>query len=80
MQHLVLKGDGVKKPYVIYLGEPKKGGVLIARIIRPNERPCFANGCNYVVEVAAGVDIAICVIMCITLERQSRTNGLVFKP
>lgn len=81
IQHLVLKGDGVKKPCIIYLGEPKKRGVLIARIVRPSERSCLANGNSYVLEIAAGIDIAICVIMCITLERHSRTkNRVVIMP
>lgn len=75
IQKLILKGDGVKKPCKIYLDDPKKRGKLIARIVKPNERPCHGNANNYVVEIAAGMDVAICVIMCITLERQSKTNG-----
>lgn len=58
---------------MIYLGEPKQGGVPIARIFRPlTQRSFFMGVDEYIIEIAANVDIAICVIMCIALDEHSR--------
>jgi len=72
-RHLVLKGDWRSKRCTIYLGEPKQGGVPIARIFRPlTNRSLFMGVDDYIMEIAGGVDIAICVIMCIALDEHSR--------
>jgi len=72
-RHLVLKGDWISKRCMIYLGEPKQGGIPVARIFRPiNSRSLFLGVDEYIIEIAAGVDIAICVIMCIALDEHSR--------
>jgi len=71
--HLVLKGDWRDKRCVIFLGEPKEGGTPIARIFRPySGRTMLLGVDDYILEVASGVDIAICVIMCIALDEHSR--------
>lgn len=58
---------------MIYLGEPKQGGVPLARIFRPlTERSLFLGVDDYIIEIAANVDIAMCVIMCIALDEHSR--------
>lgn len=73
MRHLVLKGDWRDKKCVIFLGEPKQGGIPIARIFRPyTGRTLLLGVDDYILEVASGVDIAICVIMCIALDEHSR--------
>lgn len=73
MRHLVLKGDWRDKRCVIFLGEPKQGGIPIARIFRPySGRTLLLGVDDYILEVASGVDIAICVIMCIALDEHSR--------
>lgn len=61
---------------MIFLGEPKQGGIPIARIFRPlTERSFFLGVDDYIVEIAANVDIAMCVIMCIALDEHSRENN-----
>ncbi|KAG4078557.1 hypothetical protein HA402_002671 [Bradysia odoriphaga] len=71
--HLVLKGDWRTKRCVIFLGEPKLGGIPIARIFRPyTGRTVVLSVDDYILEVAAGVDIAICVMMCIALDDHDR--------
>lgn len=74
MRYLVLKGDWRDKRCVIYLGEPKQGGIPIARIFRPLTGRSLFGADDYIMEIAAGVDIAICVIMCIALDEHSRDN------
>ncbi|XP_037041275.1 protein LURP-one-related 9-like [Bradysia coprophila] len=72
-RHLVLKGDWRSKRCLIYLGEPKQGGIPLARIYRPlTQRSLFLGVDDYIIEIAANVDIAMCVIMCIALDEHSR--------
>lgn len=72
--HLVLKGDWRDKRCVIFLGEPKIGGIPIARIFRPyTGRTVLVGVDDYILEVASGVDIAICVMMCIALDEHNRS-------
>lgn len=71
--HLVLKGDWRDKRCVIFFGEPKLGGIPIARIFRPyTGRTLLLGVDDYILEVASGVDIAICVMLCIALDEHSR--------
>lgn len=71
-RHLVMKGDWKAKRCTIYLGEPKQGGIPLARIYRPiTGRSFFLGVDDYILEIAANVDIAICVIMCIALDEYS---------
>ncbi|OXA50423.1 protein LURP-one-related 15 [Folsomia candida] len=70
---VTLKGDWREKRCAIYLGEPKHGGIPIAKIFRPLTGRSLMFGVNdYIVEIAAGVDIALAVIMCIALDEHSR--------
>ncbi len=70
---LVLKGDWRDKKCVIYLNEPKQGGVPLVRIFRPyTGRSILLGVDDYIVEIAAGVDIALVIIMCIALDEHSR--------
>jgi len=70
---LVLKGDWRDKRCVIYWGEPKQGGVPIAKIFRPlSLRSHFLETDGYLLEVSPGVDIALMVIMCIALDEHAR--------
>ncbi len=68
-RHLVLKGDWWSKKYSIYLGEPKQGGIPVARIF---DRSFIAGVADFIIEIAANVDIAICVSMCIALDEHGR--------
>lgn len=72
--HLVLKGDWRDKRCVIFLGEPKLGGIPIARIFRPyTGRTLLLGVDDYILEVASGVDIALCVMMCLALDDHNRS-------
>lgn len=70
---IVLKGDWREKRCVVYMGEPKQGGVPIARVFRPlTGRSLLLGQQDYIVEISAGVDIALVVIMCIALDEHSK--------
>lgn len=73
--HLVLKGDWIDKRCVIFLGEPKQGGIPIARVFRPDIELSLVLGVeDYILEVAPGVDIALCVMMCMALDEHNRLD------
>ncbi|XP_021963961.1 protein LURP-one-related 15 [Folsomia candida] len=73
---ITLKGDWREKRCVIYLGEPKQGGIPIARIFRPlTGRSLLFGVDDYIIEIAGGVDIALAVIMCIALDEHSRDSN-----
>lgn len=70
---VVLKGDWRDKRCVIYLGEPKNGGVPIAKVFRPfSLKGHLFEKDSYVLEIAAGVDIALLVILCIAFDEHAR--------
>jgi len=75
-RYLVLKGDWRDKRCVVYLGEPKQGGIPIGKIFRPLTGRTWALGVDdYILEIAPGVDIALMVIMCIALDEHQRDNN-----
>lgn len=51
---------------MIYVGEPKQGCIPIARTFRSSYMGA------YILEIAAGVDIGICVMMCVALDEHCR--------
>ncbi len=70
---IVLKGDWRDKRCVIYLGEPKSGGVPIAKVFRPfSLKGHLFDKDSYRLEIAAGVDIALLVILCIAFDEHQR--------
>jgi uncharacterized protein YxjI len=75
-RYVVLKGDWRDKRCVIYLGEPKQGGIPLAKIYRPLSGRTWMLGVDdYILEVAPGVDIALMVIMCIALDEHARDKS-----
>jgi len=75
MRHIVLKGDWRDKRGVIYHGEPKQGGVPIAKIYRQMTGKGMLFGVDdYFLEIAPGVDIALMVTMCIALDEHVRDS------
>jgi len=75
-RHIVLKGDWRDKRGVIYWGEPKQGGVPIAKIFRQMAgiKAMIAGTDDYCIEIAPGVDIALMVTMCIALDEHVRDS------
>lgn len=75
MRHVVLKGDWRDKRGVIYWGEPKQGGIPIAKIFRQHGgKNMFFGTDDYFLEIAPGVDIALMVTMCIALDEHVRDS------
>jgi len=73
---IVLKGDWRDKRCMIFLGEPKQGGIPIAKIYRPTSGRSLLFGVDdYIVEIAPGVDIALMVIICIALDEHQRDSN-----
>jgi uncharacterized protein YxjI len=72
---IVLKGDWRSKNCIIYSGEPKQGGIPIAKVFRPlTGRSLLLGVDDYIIEICGGVDIALIVIMCIALDEHCREN------
>ena len=72
---VVLKGNWRDKKCVVFLGEPKQGGIPIAKVYRPLTGRSFLFGVDdYIIEVAPGVDVSLMVIMCICLDESQRDN------
>lgn len=72
-RRVVLKGDWRDKRCIIYLGDPRQGGIPIAKIFRPfSLRSHFLESDTYHLEIAAGIDIALMVILCIALDEHAR--------
>ena len=70
---VVLKGDWRQKKCVIFLGDPKQGGIPIAKVFRPlTGRSLYFGVDEYILEVAPGVDVSLMVIMCIALDEHKR--------
>jgi len=73
-RYVVLKGDWRSKLAVIYLGEPKQGGIPIGKVYRPVTGRSFFGADEYIIEIAPGVDISLLVIMCIALDEHKKDD------
>jgi len=71
---VVMKGTTLDRKCGVYLGEPKQGGELIARMYRPGvtARYLLFGVDDYILEIAAGVDCALLVMMCVALDEHTR--------
>lgn len=74
-RYIVLKGDWLSKSCIIYLGEPKSGGIPIGKVYRPTlGRNLLLDKQDYYLDIAPGVDIALMVILCIALDEHAKDN------
>jgi len=74
-RYIVLKGDWRSKSCVIFWGEPKSGGIPIAKVYRPTVgRSLLLDKQDYYLEVVPGVDIALMVMLCIALDEHAKDN------
>ncbi len=54
---------------MIYVGQPKEGGIPVAKIFRPETgRSLFGGVHDYYLTVAPNVDVSMLVAMCICLD------------
>ena len=74
--NIVLKGDVWSTTAVIYIGEPKQGGIPVAKIHRPiNARDLFLDKQDYYLTIAPNVDTCLMVTLCIILDEMKKDNN-----
>lgn len=62
-------GDWLNADMTLHVGKKAQGGRLIATASRNfNMRDIFANSQTYILTVEPGVDVAMCVLLCIAYD------------